>query len=371
MGRLFKEVRACAAPQCPASPAFALSVSSAPCLAVRRCGDQICLPRLRASAAAVPGIAAHGHLWLLHRGALPCGSSKTPSLPAWSRRSDVASEGALIWEGFMGLQTPALLFRTTVNLAAPPACGERREQLSTGVYKLQDVACRACCAVLGWKYLEAERVVRHAVGRGVARTWSQRGATGRAGDRGGRCSRCIPLSRAAPGLPCAPDCPLAWAAPAPLTPAAAAAAPLRRTRPTRWAPCCCSRGAWDVSQLPGPTPAHSRGASWSPEPCGSAPLPACEIRSAPPLKFNNGAPGSLVAHLLFILSYSCAARAGTLPPEPPLPCCVVPPPFTSLFAGLCFAPVNSIALYLVLVPPGWALGWAPGAPILGVPLPGC
>ena len=54
----------------------------------------------------------------------------------------------------MGSNHPALLFRRSVNL--DPAGAPREEVLSTGRYTLQDVACRACSAQLGWQYVMAE-----------------------------------------------------------------------------------------------------------------------------------------------------------------------------------------------------------------------
>lgn len=68
---------------------------------------------------------------------------------------DIASERHLLWEGFMGQCTPALLFRCSVNLAP---CGPKREEmLSTGRYSLADVHCHVCRVPLGWKYLWAQQ----------------------------------------------------------------------------------------------------------------------------------------------------------------------------------------------------------------------
>lgn len=53
-----------------------------------------------------------------------------------------------------GDHTPALLFRSAVNCS--PTGAPRTETLSTGRYDLVDVACRACGAALGWRYLRAE-----------------------------------------------------------------------------------------------------------------------------------------------------------------------------------------------------------------------
>lgn len=53
-----------------------------------------------------------------------------------------------------GDHTPALLFRSAVNCT--PSGAPRAETLSSGTYELIDVACRACGAALGWKYLRAD-----------------------------------------------------------------------------------------------------------------------------------------------------------------------------------------------------------------------
>ncbi len=57
----------------------------------------------------------------------------------------------------MGVQEPALLFRTAVNLER--AAKLREEQLSTGCYVLADVTCRVCLSPLGWSYLHASNEV--------------------------------------------------------------------------------------------------------------------------------------------------------------------------------------------------------------------
>lgn len=56
---------------------------------------------------------------------------------------DIASERVLVWEGFMGASTPALLFRDAVNVEASQEL--REERLSTGRYMLVDVSAAA-----GW-----------------------------------------------------------------------------------------------------------------------------------------------------------------------------------------------------------------------------
>eukprot|EP00877_Chromochloris_zofingiensis_P005580 jgi/Chrzof1/15022/Cz09g24090.t1 len=68
-------------------------------------------------------------------------------------RADVASSTALIWEGYMGSQQPALLFKQVVNV--DPYSSHREERLSTGLYVLVDVECRRCCTPLGWRYVKA------------------------------------------------------------------------------------------------------------------------------------------------------------------------------------------------------------------------
>lgn len=78
-----------------------------------------------------------------------------PKFVCCTCQCDVSSERSLVWEGYMGVSTPALLFRTAVNVHA---CGSKREEvLSTGRYTLVDVACRGCSTRLGWRYLTAAR----------------------------------------------------------------------------------------------------------------------------------------------------------------------------------------------------------------------
>ncbi|KAK9835611.1 hypothetical protein WJX74_004193 [Apatococcus lobatus] len=67
--------------------------------------------------------------------------------------ADIASHGQLLWEGYMGVRQPALLFTVTLNLDT--AASLREEQLSTGCYVLADVTCRACSSPMGWSYLHA------------------------------------------------------------------------------------------------------------------------------------------------------------------------------------------------------------------------
>ena len=57
----------------------------------------------------------------------------------------------------MGVQQPALLFRTTLNMETSASL--REEQLSTGCYVLADVTCRACLSPMGWSYLHASNEV--------------------------------------------------------------------------------------------------------------------------------------------------------------------------------------------------------------------
>lgn len=55
----------------------------------------------------------------------------------------------------MGANIPAFLFRKGINVEP---CGSlRQETLSTGNYTIVDVSCRSCCAVLGWRYIQAEK----------------------------------------------------------------------------------------------------------------------------------------------------------------------------------------------------------------------
>lgn len=68
---------------------------------------------------------------------------------------DVASEQSLVWEGYMGANIPAFLFRKGINVE--PCGALRQESLSTGNYTIVDVRCRSCCAVLGWQYVQAEK----------------------------------------------------------------------------------------------------------------------------------------------------------------------------------------------------------------------
>ncbi|PRW59182.1 yippee-like protein [Chlorella sorokiniana] len=68
--------------------------------------------------------------------------------------ADTASESGLLWEGFMGACTPALLFRNAVNIE--PCGSERQEVLSTGRYTLLDVQCRCCRVPIGWRYITAD-----------------------------------------------------------------------------------------------------------------------------------------------------------------------------------------------------------------------
>ena len=77
--------------------------------------------------------------------------------PDSSCSCDIASSSALLWEGIMGSRQPAVLLRETVNVEQ---CGEqRKERLSTGRYTLVDIKCRGCSKKLGWHYLEARSPV--------------------------------------------------------------------------------------------------------------------------------------------------------------------------------------------------------------------
>ena len=75
-----------------------------------------------------------------------------------ARRADVAGFGALVWEGIMGPQQPALLLRRVLNVERAPEV--RRERLSSGTYELASVRCRLCHTELGWRYLSAASQAR-------------------------------------------------------------------------------------------------------------------------------------------------------------------------------------------------------------------
>ncbi len=54
--------------------------------------------------------------------------------PFYTAHLQLASPSLVIWQGYMGNQKPALLFREGINL--DPKGDPRKEQLSTGVYTL-------------------------------------------------------------------------------------------------------------------------------------------------------------------------------------------------------------------------------------------
>ena len=66
---------------------------------------------------------------------------------------DVAATSDIIWEGYMGANKAAFLFGKVLNLE--PAAEPRKQQLSTGMFLLQDVRCRTCSTPFGWSYLKA------------------------------------------------------------------------------------------------------------------------------------------------------------------------------------------------------------------------
>ena len=70
----------------------------------------------------------------------------------------MAGCGALVWEGVMGHQQPALLLRRVLNVERDPEV--RRERLSSGMYELASVRCRLCHTELGWRYLSAASQAR-------------------------------------------------------------------------------------------------------------------------------------------------------------------------------------------------------------------
>jgi hypothetical protein len=93
---------------------------------------------------------------------------------------EIASSAALVWEGFMGAQQPALLFRSTINVEAYSE--QREERLSTGMYTLVDVRCRRCCQPLGWQYVRASAIDQKYKEGGAllqVRPWGCRGAANR------------------------------------------------------------------------------------------------------------------------------------------------------------------------------------------------
>jgi hypothetical protein len=67
--------------------------------------------------------------------------------------SDIAETSAVVWEGFMGSQKPAVLLRDVVNVE--PFAKHRNERLSTGEYTIVDIWCRICMTPLGWEYVSA------------------------------------------------------------------------------------------------------------------------------------------------------------------------------------------------------------------------
>jgi len=70
----------------------------------------------------------------------------------------VAGFSALVWEGFMGTQQPAVLLRAVLNVERAPEV--RTERLTSGVFDLASVRCRLCQADLGWRYLSAASQAR-------------------------------------------------------------------------------------------------------------------------------------------------------------------------------------------------------------------
>jgi len=70
----------------------------------------------------------------------------------------VAGFSALVWEGFMGTQQPAVLLRAVLNVERAPEV--RTERLTSGVFDLASVRCRLCQAELGWRYLSAASQAR-------------------------------------------------------------------------------------------------------------------------------------------------------------------------------------------------------------------
>lgn len=70
-----------------------------------------------------------------------------------ARSLDVAVQADIVWEGYMGANKAAYLFGKVLN--TEPAAEPRKQQLSTGLFLLQDIRCRSCSTPLGWSYLKA------------------------------------------------------------------------------------------------------------------------------------------------------------------------------------------------------------------------
>ena len=76
-----------------------------------------------------------------------CGDTASATPPPSCTLSPPSSSS--LPPGYMHACTPALLFRTAVNLE--PCGAVRQEVLSTGKYLLQDMRCRACHVPVGWQ----------------------------------------------------------------------------------------------------------------------------------------------------------------------------------------------------------------------------
>lgn len=65
----------------------------------------------------------------------------------------LADEEHIISKSFQGRDGRAFLFESAINISRGP---EESRVLMSGVYKVADVCCKVCSALLGWEYLEAK-----------------------------------------------------------------------------------------------------------------------------------------------------------------------------------------------------------------------
>ena len=66
---------------------------------------------------------------------------------------DIAAVADIVWEGYMGANVPAYLFKKAKNIET--SAEPRQQQLSTGTFLVQDMKCRNCSTAFGWSYLKA------------------------------------------------------------------------------------------------------------------------------------------------------------------------------------------------------------------------
>lgn len=71
--------------------------------------------------------------------------------------ADIAATADIVWEGYMGANIPAFLFKKAKNIE--PSAEPRQQQLSTGMFLVQDMKCRNCNTHFGWSYLKAWNLV--------------------------------------------------------------------------------------------------------------------------------------------------------------------------------------------------------------------